>query len=105
MSCDQNSSDAESEDFFSGKQFFRCPEVVAAEIDGAVLLMSVENGEYYGIRGVGGFIWGLLGVPVTLGQLISAIRAEFDIDEVSCQADLEGFLRELVDRGVVRTQG
>ena len=105
MSCDPNSSDGLGEKVYSGKHFFRRPEVVAAEIDGAVLLMNVESGEYIGISGVGGFIWGLLEVPVTFGQLILEILDEFDVDEVSCRTDLERFLRELVDRGVVVSQG
>ena len=41
----------------------RNPNLVAANVDGDLVMMSVEQGEYFGITGVGSRVWELLATP------------------------------------------
>ena len=75
--------------------YIRNPDLIATDMDGDTVMMSIERGEYYGISGVGSRVWELLEQPVTLADIIAIICAEFDIDQATCQTDMEQFLSEL----------
>ena len=82
-------------------RFVRHPDLVAADMDGDLVMMSIENGEYYGVGGVGPRVWELLEQPVTLGQIVATISEEFEVEEHGCYEDMLGFVRQLFDMGLV----
>lgn len=79
----------------------RNPDLVAAGMNGDIVMMSIERGLYFGISGVGTRIWELLEQPTRVEALAQAIQAEYDVDEATCQQDLLVFARELIQHGVV----
>lgn len=79
----------------------RNPDLIATDMDGETVMMSIERGEYYGIGGVGSRVWSLLEQPASLATVVATIRAEFDVDEATCQADMARFLDELQQLGLV----
>lgn len=81
----------------------RNPDLIAADMDGETVMMSIERGEYFGLGGVGGRVWELLTQPTTLEQLTQVICAEFDVDPSTCRADLQNFLQELLANGIVKS--
>ena len=81
--------------------YIRNPDLIASDMDGDTVMMSIERGEYYGISGVGSRVWELLEQPVTLADIIAIICAEFDIDQTTCQTDMEQFLSELQSLEIV----
>jgi len=80
----------------------RHPEMIAAEMDGDLVMMSVERGEYFGIGGVGTRAWELLEQPTSVDQLCAVICEEFDVDEATCHKDILGFANELLTLGLVQ---
>ena len=76
----------------------RDPDLVAAEMDGDLVMMSIENGEYYGVGGVGPRIWELLEQPTSLKQIVQTITAEFDVEEERCRDDALVFAERLSKR-------
>jgi hypothetical protein len=82
-------------------QFVRNPDLIATDMDGDTVMMSIERGEYYGVSGVGTRIWELLETPKTVAQIIASLCAEFEVDEATCQADVERFIQDLVDNGMI----
>ncbi len=79
----------------------RNPDLVAAGMNGDIVMMSIEQGLYFGISGVGTRIWELLEQPASVDALAQTILAEYEVDEVTCQRDLLAFARELLKHGVV----
>jgi hypothetical protein len=79
----------------------RNPDLVAAGMNGDIVMMSIERGLYYGISGIGTRVWELLEQPMHVEALVQAIQAEYEVDEATCQRDLLVFARELVKHGVV----
>lgn len=79
----------------------RHADLLAANMDGELVMMSLERGEYFGIGGVGPRIWELLAEPNTIEQLVDAIRAEYDIDETTCHADIIAFVEQLLTNELV----
>ena len=79
----------------------RNPNLVAADIDGDLVMMSIEQGEYFGITGVGSRVWELLATPITVADIVRVICAEYAVDEARCQADMQTFVEELIQLGLV----
>ena len=56
---------------------------------------------YYGLSGAGTRIWQLLQARPSVGHIVSAIVAEYDVTEERAAADLQALLAELEARGLV----
>jgi hypothetical protein len=80
----------------------RHPDLIAAEMDGDLVMMSIEQGQYYGVSGVGPRIWELLERPTTVEELAATICDEFAVDEPTCRRDLLNFSQELLGMGLVQ---
>jgi len=81
----------------------RSPDLVAADIDGDLVMMSIEQGEYFGITGVGSRVWELLAAPITVADVVRVICVEYAVDEATCQADMQAFIEELIQLGLAST--
>lgn len=73
----------------------RKPDLIATDMDGDTVMMSIEHGAYYGVGGVGSRVWELIESPVTVDQIIQTICAEYEVGQVQCQEDMLFFLHEL----------
>jgi hypothetical protein len=79
----------------------RNPDLVSADMDGEIVMMSLERGEYYGIGGVGTRVWQLLEQPMTLDQICRTMCSEFEVDESKCRTDMLAFVSDLARNGMV----
>ncbi len=73
----------------------RHPDLIGTDMDGDLVMMSIEKGTYYGLSGVGPTIWALLVTPTT-GQAISAaLCEEYAVTPAQCEADVLTFLQTM----------
>ena len=79
----------------------RQPDLVATDMDGETVMMSIERGEYFGLNSVGSRVWELLARPTSLDELVARICAEFRVDEATCRSDLHTFAEDLLKNGLV----
>ena len=77
------------------------PGLHAVEMDGELVMMGLEQGEYYGLRDVAASIWQHLAEPRTAAELCALVAAEYDVSADACHADVVVFLDELVDKALV----
>jgi len=80
----------------------RSPDQVSGDLDGKVVLLSIENGEYYNLNEVGSRIWVLLEQPMTVAALIERLLAEFEVDRATCEREALGFLDQLQRDNLLR---
>jgi hypothetical protein len=78
-------------------------EQVSAEVEGEAVILNLADGVYYGLDGVGGWVWELLREPRSLRELRDAVAAEFEVDAETAERDLRVLLQELEARRLVRT--
>lgn len=83
------------------RRYVRNPDIIAADMDGDTVMMSIERGEYFGLSGVGSRVWELLAEPVALPAIARAICAEYEVDEPTCKADMQAFLADLQQQGLI----
>lgn len=79
----------------------RNPDLIATDMDGDTVMMSIESGEYYGIGGVGSRVWALLANPASVAQIVQTICAEYEVDDAACEADMLKFVGELFESRLV----
>ncbi len=80
-------------------------EIVASDIDGETVMMSIENGEYYGLDDIGSRIWELIEKPVKVSDLIDTLLERFDVDRETCKKDVLKFLNELNEDRILVVKG
>ena len=69
---------------------------VATELDNTIVMMSVEQGKYYGLDSVGSRIWNLLEQPRRIMEVCAIIQDEFAVERETCERDVLEFIDRLV---------
>src|SRR4030042_788512 len=79
----------------------RKQDQLSSEIDGEVVMLSIENSEYYGMDKVGSHIWQLIEKPISLKQLIGILLDEYEVAEEQCKEDTVNFIEQLMEKELV----
>lgn len=80
----------------------RNPDLVAADLDGELVMMSAEAGRYYGITGVGARAFELLSSPTSMNTLVEVITEEYEVTPEECRRDVRIFIAELLKNDLVQ---
>src|SRR5262245_7492334 len=81
---------------------FRSPAVLTAEVDGKVLMMSIERGCYFSLNDVGYDIWRRLDPPCSFAELIDRLAADYDAARATIVEDVQALLSRMVAEDIVR---
>jgi hypothetical protein len=80
----------------------RSPAVLTAEVDGEIVMMSIEQGRYYGLDDIGSDIWKRIEPPCSFAALIDGLAAAYDADPATIAADVRTLLDRMAAQDVVR---
>ncbi|VWX62130.1 lasso peptide biosynthesis PqqD family chaperone [Sphingorhabdus sp. 109] len=80
----------------------RNPEMVSADMDGEMVMMSIEDSAYYGLNAVGSDLWEAMEKPVSVTALCDRVTENFDIDLATCRSDVMELLTDLRARNLVQ---
>lgn len=73
---------------------------LSAEVDGEVVLMSIDQGNYYGLNDIGSDIWRRLEQPVRVADLVAGLAADYAGDPAVIEHDVVELLAKLLDNGL-----
>ena len=76
-------------------------EVVSSDIDGEVVMMSIEKGNYYGLDLIASRIWELMEKRIKVADLIGALTEEYEVTREDCEKDLMPFLNDLLAQKLI----
>lgn len=79
----------------------RKPEILYNQVDGEVVMLHFDRGEYYGFNPVASFIWENIGEPTMVSQLIVKLLAEFEVDQITCERQTIEFLQALAEKELI----
>jgi hypothetical protein len=79
----------------------RADDIVASEMDGEYLIMSIELGSYIALRDVSARIWELLEQPRTLISLVETLLNEYTVDPDICVREVDDFLKEMSESNLI----
>lgn len=68
--------------------------------DGTAVVVSPDSSQFHTFNPVATRVWELLASPRTVVDLVELILGEFDVDRETAVVDVEGFLEELVEKGL-----
>jgi hypothetical protein len=77
------------------------PVVASDVIDGEVVMICFDTGNYYSLGGAGALVWELLQQPTSLAQVATALTGSYDGDAWAIARSVEGLVAELVAEGLV----
>ena len=80
----------------------RSPSVLTAEVDGEIVMMSIEQGRYFGLDHIGSDIWKRIELPCSFATLIDGLAADYDADRAAILADVQNLLGHMAKHDVVR---
>jgi hypothetical protein len=80
----------------------RSPSVLAAEVDGEIVMMSIEQGRYFGLDDIGSDIWKRLEQPCSFSALVDALAADYDAERGTIASDVTALLTRMAEQDVVR---
>jgi hypothetical protein len=80
----------------------RSPSVLTAEVDGEIVMISIEQGLYFGLDSVGSDIWRRIEPPCSFATLIEALAADYEADRATIITDVKTLLAHMVERDIVR---
>jgi hypothetical protein len=85
--------------------FVRRPDLVETEIDGEVVMMSLERGNCYGLDNSAARIWRLLENPISVASLLETLTREYAVEAENCQDDVFAFLDQLRQENLIQIVG
>jgi len=91
-------------DFFTTSTIVRSPDHVSGDLDGKVVLLSIENSEYYNLNEMGSHIWLLLEKPTTVAALIERLLNEFEVERPVCEVEVAAFLKQLSKDNLLKVE-
>jgi hypothetical protein len=82
----------------------RDPNVIAAEAEQDIVMVSIANGFYYGVSDVAREIWEAIERPRKIAGLIEDLVATYDVDRSSCAEQTLSFLENLLAERLLQVE-
>lgn len=79
----------------------RSNDLLATEVDGEIVLMNLERGNYYGLVGTARHIWDLLEEPRRLGDLCVLLGEKYSGSHAVIEADVTKFVTNMAMETIV----
>lgn len=78
--------------------------VLAAHLDGESVLLEMNRKRYFRLNETGQAIWHALEAGRSRDALVAELIETFDVDEASARAEVERFMAELADAGLLEPE-
>jgi hypothetical protein len=77
-------------------KYERKSDLMGAPIDDELVLLHVDRGEYFSLKGAGPELWSRLETPHSLGELVGWACETFRVTNDQAMVDIEAFLSSLL---------
>ena len=71
------------------------------DLDGELVVLNSKNGDYHTFNPVGRSIWLSLAEHKTMDDIQTLVTNEFDIDSQRALDDIQNFIQDLTQRGLL----
>jgi hypothetical protein len=79
----------------------RSSDIIASEVDGEVVMMSVDKGMYFGLDSTGRDIWNKLEQPKSINKICDELQREYNAEAEVLKSDVLAFVKELLENGII----
>lgn len=81
----------------------RADGLVASEVDGDIVILSIDSGHFFHLNATGSRLWDLLDAPLTVAELCEKARERFAVDADECRRDVDEFVQGMRDKGLLQS--
>jgi hypothetical protein len=78
----------------------KAPQTASRLIAGEAVILSLDTKILRGLNPVGSRVWDLIDGTRSIDEIVDVIVAEFDVTPPVAAADVEAFVRQLLERGL-----
>lgn len=80
-------------------------DVLVQELpDGELVLLSLEDENYFGLDEVGGRCWAELASGARIGDIVERLGGEYDVEPGALTKDIMDLVQNLVDAGLASVE-
>ena len=80
----------------------RDPEIIAADADQDLVMVSLASGSYYGVSHVARAIWNAIEQPKKVSDLIDDLTSAYNINRSKCEEETLSFLKDLLAEHILQ---
>lgn len=77
-------------------------DVILQELGDEIVVANLNTGVYFALNEVAARTWALLRDAPTLDAVVSSLLEEYEIDESTLKADLQGLLEQFEQHGLMQ---
>ena len=81
----------------------RRSDLLDGELDEDLVLMSIENGAYYGLNAMGKCIWQAMATPTSVQALCQQLQQQFEVEPGTCEQEVMAYLKDMLAEQLVQT--
>ena len=79
--------------------------VLFQRLDGEAVILDVQTGGYFGLNGVGTFVWERLAEGLDTRAVIDALCEQYEVDQATASADAQTFFSALHQQKLIEIHG
>ena len=87
------------------KVYGRANDILDSAVGSDFVALNVQLGKCFGMEDVSAEVWRLLSTPSTLDELCANLSEAYEVDDSTCRLDVANLLGEMIEVGLVETQG
>ena len=80
----------------------RSEGLVTSDLDGEVVMLSIDKGKYYGLDAIGSQIWELLETPCSIRALCDQLLPRYDVEREQGEQDVLAFCQQAQEHNIIR---
>lgn len=80
----------------------RCKHILASELDDQVVMMDINEGAYFSMKGPSGRIWELTQSTTSVRSIFDKLLDEYDVDADRCRKELLALLDDMLKANLIK---
>lgn len=76
-------------------------DIDATDLEGEVVMMNLDKGQYFMMNQVGSRIWEIIKEPSTVNNIINTLIGEFQVEKNQCKENVVEFLGKLKNADLI----
>jgi hypothetical protein len=75
---------------------------VESKIADEVVMLDMDSGFYFGLNSVASDIWTMLEHTISVGEIVVALLAQYEVDQATCNAETKEIIEEMLKHRLVQ---
>ncbi|WP_447523916.1 PqqD family peptide modification chaperone [Parasphingorhabdus sp. NYA22] len=86
-------------------KFSASEQILSSDIGDEMVMMDINLGKYFSLKGPSGRVWELIGNGTTVQAIFDVLLEEYDVEAEQCQQELLALLKDLHDAEMIVAAG